>query len=128
MAQEQAVKLATTAVIQREGKILLGKRTKDDFWELPGGKIEKGEDAQACIIRELKEELDVDFEIEKYLGKITGVFRKIPMEVDVFLVKWTKGSLSAKVHREIRWVSPEDIGKYPLVEEDHVALEKFRLI
>ena len=50
------------AVIRRGGKVLLASRPADKppfGWEFPGGKIEPGETAEAALVRELAEELDV---------------------------------------------------------------------
>ncbi len=53
------------AVIQRpDGSFLLAQRPEgkpySGYWEFPGGKIEQGENALACLKREIKEELDVE--------------------------------------------------------------------
>ena len=58
------------AVILKENKILLIHRNTPNLkqWELPGGKLEKGELPEEAAKRELKEELDVMVTILKYLG------------------------------------------------------------
>ena len=52
------------AVIMRDGKILIGQRTRGGRhplkWEFPGGKVEPGEDPRAALARELREELNVE--------------------------------------------------------------------
>lgn len=56
-------------VIVNDGSILLLHRIKNDWYELPGGKIENGEDSAHAAVRELKEELEVDVELIQVLGE-----------------------------------------------------------
>ena len=60
------VLVAACALIDRDGRILLAQRPEGKsmagFWEFPGGKLEEGETPEEAIIRELKEELDIDTE------------------------------------------------------------------
>jgi len=64
------MKQAVTAVIQQEDKILLHRRSLESRgqagkWENAGGEIDEGETPEMAIVREIKEELGVDFTIEK---------------------------------------------------------------
>jgi len=56
--------VVTAAVIERDGRLLVTRRQKgvhlEGFWEFPGGKCDAGETLDACLVRELREELDVD--------------------------------------------------------------------
>ncbi len=51
-------------VLKKDGRICLSQRQKHqtfaDKWEFPGGKVEKGESVEAALIREFKEELNID--------------------------------------------------------------------
>jgi len=67
----KAPALTVDAVVRRDGKILLIKRKNDPFkgkWALPGGFVECGETTEGAIIREVKEETNVDIEVEGLLG------------------------------------------------------------
>ena len=46
------------AVIEHRGAVLLHRALQDDFWALPGGRVETGEQASATIVREMQEELN----------------------------------------------------------------------
>ena len=56
--------LVSAGVIQREGRILVGQRRRGDRhplkWEFPGGKVEAGETPQQALVRELREELQIE--------------------------------------------------------------------
>jgi len=59
------------AIIVEGDKILATRRSHGmhlaGFWEFPGGKIEPGETAEACIIREIREELNIEIKVENRL-------------------------------------------------------------
>ena len=119
------MKRATAAVLAHENKILIAQRAKDNFWEFPGGRIDEGETPEECTIREMKEELNIDIRIERPLGVLEGTYRGIPMQVHAFLAAWVGGTVKHLVHKDVKWVKPEELTQYPLVEEDRVILEKF---
>ena len=119
------MKRATAAVIVHNNKTLIAQRVKDNFWEFPGGKIDPGETPDECIIREMKEELNIDIRIERSLGVLEGTYRGIPMQVYAYTAAWTGGTLMKHVHKDIKWVERKDIEQYPLVEEDKVILKQF---
>jgi len=65
--------LASVAIIEHEGKILMITRENGEFagyWETPGGHIEQGETPEEAVIREVKEEAGIDVRIKKALGVI----------------------------------------------------------
>ena len=119
------MKIATTAVIQHNNKILLGKRQRDDRWELPGGKVDDNETPEQCVIREIKEELGIDIKIVKFLEELQGMYRDIPMQVFAFLTQYVSGEIVLNVHKEAHWVEPNEIQKYDIVEEDRLVLQRF---
>ncbi len=71
----------TAAVIRNDGKILITQRSMFDKlalkWEFPGGKIEAGETAEECLVREIKEELNIDIKIDKFFMK--NIFENIEL-------------------------------------------------
>ncbi|MEM9170187.1 MAG: (deoxy)nucleoside triphosphate pyrophosphohydrolase [Pseudomonadota bacterium] len=58
--------VSACALVDRDGRVLLAQRppggARADLWEFPGGKIEDGETPEGALVRELKEELDLDVE------------------------------------------------------------------
>ncbi len=72
----------TCAIIIKEGKLLAcqrGPRSEHAYeWEFPGGKVEDGESPEACIVREIWEELKVDILVLKQLTRLITI---IPVSV-----------------------------------------------
>ena len=70
----------TAAIIIDNGRVLIARRQPPGkmpgMWEFPGGKIEKGESPEACLKRELREELDIDACVGEYIAptSITTTF------------------------------------------------------
>src|SRR3954451_510391 len=58
------VLVAAVALIDADGRVLLARRPEGKplagLWEFPGGKVHPGETPEEALIRELKEELDID--------------------------------------------------------------------
>ena len=72
------MKRVTAAILIKDGNILIAKRKSSDKladkWEFPGGKIEKNETPEQCLIREIKEEFGIDVKVGEYLGEIEKHF------------------------------------------------------
>ena len=107
------------AIIEKEGKILLAQRKSSqkfgDKWEFPGGKQEAGESAEACLLREIREELQVKIEIQKRLPDfpLGERGRLIP-----FLCKINSGAIKLVDHQAVEWVEPENLLDYDLSPAD----------
>lgn len=58
------------ALIHHQGRVLLLREAlpQGDVWDLPGGKIEYGESPQQALQREVKEELDLQVEVQRSVG------------------------------------------------------------
>ncbi|GAA0459917.1 NUDIX hydrolase [Alkalibacillus silvisoli] len=61
-------------VLIRSGYVLLHKETNDDFWALPGGRVEVNEVASQAVVREFKEEINVDLQVERLLWSVESFF------------------------------------------------------
>lgn len=117
----------TAGILENNGRILLAKRSKDDplkdKWEFPGGKIEKGETPEACLRRELHEELGIDAEIGDFLCAAKHSYDHISVELLFFRVKSYTGDPTPMDHEEIRWVSPSDFHTYDFPEADKPIIQ-----
>ena len=117
----------TAAVIEKDGKVLIAQRRKGSTlggrWEFPGGKIDPGETAEACLKRELKEEFDIESEIGKFI--IASQFRYclVPIELLAYRVKHLSGEFKVHEHEEIRWVSPSELRSYDFMPADKPIVE-----
>jgi ADP-ribose pyrophosphatase YjhB (NUDIX family) len=53
----QRFQVRAAAVVLHAGHLLVHRAPGDDYWALPGGRVEVGEEASATIVREMREEL-----------------------------------------------------------------------
>lgn len=56
---DKRFQVRAAALVRSEGHVLLHRARGDEFWTLPGGRVEFGEDSAATVVRELREELGV---------------------------------------------------------------------
>lgn len=64
------MEVAGAIILDKNNRILLIHRNTHELkqWELPGGKLEKKEPPEKAVVRELKEELNIKVNVEKYIG------------------------------------------------------------
>lgn len=113
------------AIIQ-DRQYLIAKRGKgigEDYWEFPGGKVEINESHEAAIIRELKEELNVDVRILNYVTSVDDVQDEIHLCIHSYRCAIKKGTPKLQVHKEMKWVSPQDLYHYNFQKADRLILD-----
>lgn len=130
--------VAVNTIIRDGGKILLMQRSETDstfpdYWGLVGGFMEWGEKAEETIVREVKEEIGVDVEIEKFSGRVyntphpsRGIIISIP-----FYTRITKGDpypAQPEECKDVKWFLPEEVRKMELAFDHKQILQDEGLI
>lgn len=109
----------TCAIIELGKRVLVTQRGPEmklpGKWEFPGGKLEPGESQEQCIIREIKEELQLDIQVKKRLApnEYQGKIRLIP-----FICRWIGGEIHLTEHAAYQWVSPDQLLQKDWAEAD----------
>ncbi|HNZ08916.1 MAG TPA: (deoxy)nucleoside triphosphate pyrophosphohydrolase [Bacillota bacterium] len=124
------MRIVTAAAIIEKGSLLIARRgcTSDHegLWELPGGKVEKGETPEECLVRELYEELGVEVDISGEFARSDIPGKVEPMELLAFDARIIKGRPKASVHTELRWVGPDELGEYAFCPADVPIVTKLK--
>lgn len=104
------------------GRVLIARRGPDKRhpgkWELPGGKIEAGESAEACLVRELDEELGIAVEVGAYVATHVHDYGRGPIALEAWRCRWIAGRLRLVDHDAVAWVEVEALEGFDLAEAD----------
>lgn len=100
--------LVSAGIIHRDGQVLVGQRRRSDRhplkWEFPGGKVELGESPQEALIRELREELQIDAKIGSELARYEHDYRSgSRVHLLFFAVSEFTGEPKGRVFEQICW-------------------------
>ena len=87
-------------------------------WELPGGKIEPNETAENCLMREIKEELDIEIEIVKKLAPNKHTYPLITIFLLPFICRHVTGEIQLKEHANFKWLNPNELLDLDWAEAD----------
>lgn len=106
----------TCAVICHKPRVLVAKKglsmTMPGKYEFPGGKIEVGESAEVCIVREIKEELGIVVKPYYRLSTSTYKYEQVTVRLIPFLCDYVSGEMQLLEHALIEWVDPHRLGEY----------------
>lgn len=100
------------AIIQKENKILATKRGYGEFinmWEFPGGKIESGETKEQALVREIKEELNIEISVDKFAIDIEYQYPNFYLFMSCFMCSIKEGSIELLEYNDGKWITKEDL-------------------
>jgi 8-oxo-dGTP diphosphatase len=131
-AGKPIVLVAAVALIDADGRVLLARRPEGKplagLWEFPGGKVHAGETPEEALIRELKEELDIDVSAA-CLGPFTfasHTYEKFHLLMPLYLCRRWSGTVRAVEGQALAWVRPQKLGGYAMPPADKPLVAMLR--
>ncbi len=122
------VHVAVGVIINDEQKILLAKRHshlhQGGKWEFPGGKVENNETVTQALIRELKEEVNLDVYSSISFLEIAHNYPDKHVLLDIHLVKDFDGIGEGLENQEIKWVELSALSQYEFPEANIPIIKK----
>lgn len=119
--------VVTAAVIERGHAFLVTRRQKgvhlEGYWEFPGGKCEAGESLEACLVREIREELGADARVGAELLATAHEYPDRRVELHFFRCD-LPGEPTPQLGQEMQWVSRADLPtlRFPPADAELIAL------
>lgn len=93
-------------------------------WEFPGGKIEAGETKAQALIRECREELNVELAVTAELADVVHDYPGFSIHLTLLESRIISGELTALEHNDVRWISFDGIPGYEFCPADAKLIEK----
>jgi 8-oxo-dGTP diphosphatase len=116
--------VVAAALVDVDGRVLICQRPEGKqlagLWEFPGGKVEAGETPEACLIRELQEELGITVTHACLAPFVfaSHAYEGFHLLMPLYLVRRWTGAVTAIEHQAVAWVRPEKLSDYPMPPAD----------
>lgn len=109
------------AIIKKGDRIFATQRGYGewkDWWEFPGGKMEPGETPEEALKREIREELDAEISVDKFLETIVYDYPQFHLTMHCYMCSLTGESLHLNEHEAARWLSAQDLNSVKWLPAD----------
>jgi 8-oxo-dGTP diphosphatase len=117
-------------LVFRNRKLLITQRHADvhlgGLWEFPGGKRELNETFEACLIRELREELGIDVVVGELVESLTHAYPEKTVQLKFFRCEWKQHEPRLLGCVDFQWITVEDLEDYTFPAADLQLLEQLR--
>jgi len=119
----------TCGIILQHDKVLVTQRSEKMKlplkWEFPGGKIEHDETPENCLIREIKEELNIEIEVTQPLSSHPYDYESFSILLIPFISKYVSGEIKLAEHKQFKWVTRGEMKSLDWAPADISVLEEF---
>jgi 8-oxo-dGTP diphosphatase len=120
------------AIILKEKRILIAQRSEKMKlplkWEFPGGKLEEGENEKQSIVREIKEELNIEILPVNRISSHVHDYGTFKIELITYLCNYVAGEIELLEHKDYEFVEFENLNNYDLAEADIPVIEKLKAL
>jgi len=118
------------AAIMRDGKLFTAQRPAGKEiglkWEFPGGKIEAGETAQQALVREIREELKTEVQVNEYIATVRHQYPTFHLTMQVFRCTLKGPEPVLTEHVDSRWITDQEIDSLDWAPADYKILGQIK--
>ncbi|MBW2090510.1 MAG: (deoxy)nucleoside triphosphate pyrophosphohydrolase [Deltaproteobacteria bacterium] len=122
MTSERKRLQVTAALIFDKGKVLITSCRSGTQWEFPGGKLEPGETLQECLVREIREELQLEVFVVKPFLSVDYEDNESFLTLHTFICGLKSGQPSHPPGETYLWVMVEDLDQYDFLPADRIVV------
>src|ERR1017187_5593392 len=117
----------SAGLVFRQGKLLITQRHAGahlgGLWEFPGGKREPQETFEACLVRELREELGIEVEVGDILESLPHDYPGKSVHLKFFRCRWKQGEPKTLDCADFKWISRAELNDYEFPAADARVLK-----
>lgn len=118
------------AIIRKDDRVFATQRGYGDwkdYWEYPGGKVETGETPEQALVREIREELDAEISVDKYLTTIEWDYPKFHLTMHCYICSLLSDALHLNEHEAARWLTAGTLRSVQWLPADYNLLPHIEL-
>jgi 8-oxo-dGTP diphosphatase len=123
-ANRQILFVVAAALVDRDNRVLIAERPAGKslagLWEFPGGKLAAGETPEEALVRELKEELDIEVCLS-CLAPFTfasHTYESFHLMMPLYLCRNWEGDITPREGQRLKWVRASRLTDYPMPPAD----------
>ena len=122
--------VAAAVTVRDDGTVLVAQRNAHDMlgglWEFPGGTCEPGETLPECLVREMREELDIQVAVGEPLAVVKHAYTHFRITLHAFVCELVDGEPRCLDCAAFRWVRPADLDALPMSVADRKVAHALR--
>jgi 8-oxo-dGTP diphosphatase len=107
-------------IIERDARFLIARRRPGrsfaGLWELPGGRCREGEEPEACVVRELREETGVTVRADRLAAVVVHSYPELTVEIHAFFCTLLEGEARPLDSDAVAWIAWSEIESYRFPE------------
>ena len=124
--KKQLYTRVSAALIWKDGRFLACRRpphkARGGLWEFVGGKLEAGETGEEALVRECREELDVEIEVKSEFMSTVHHYPDLTVWLTLYNAAIKEGEPKLIEHTELAWVAPYELENYEFCPADEQIL------
>lgn len=125
-----AVIQVAAGIILRGPYILISRRFPEahlgGLWEFPGGTLEAGETLEECLVREIREELNLSVRVGRKAHRAHQVHPEREIDLHFYFCTPEAGTPEAIGCQEFRWVQAHELEQFEFPDSNRPVLEQLK--
>ena len=123
--------IVVCGIIKKKPGLIVCERKKkpyEGYWEFPGGKLEKGETKRQCLVRELKEELNITISIERFLFSTKHNYDGLDIHLFCYICTYLCGVICLTEHQSFKILRYHHLSQVKFLEGNKKVIKRLKLL